>query len=174
MVGMGWPGTSPKSESFTCNWFDRLLPSRSLLWACFISVTPCFPKPTSHGARQNAKESCFLFPSCVISAPTGPTRLPASDVSTPNNLSHCQGIRVLQCCLFLFRSSISVLRPLLGEREKSLRRQLLKEQMGKKRTDECNASSSNISPLKYTKLFCFVFLISTLGLTFPICLCIVF
>lgn len=55
MVGMGRPGTSPKPESFTCNWFDKLLPSQSLFWACFISVTLFFPKPTSHRARQHAK-----------------------------------------------------------------------------------------------------------------------
>lgn len=43
------------SESFACNWFDRLLPSRSLFRACFISVTLFSGKPTSHRAKQHAK-----------------------------------------------------------------------------------------------------------------------
>lgn len=162
MVGMGRPGTSPKSESFTCNWSDRLLPVNLYSEPVSSQWHSSSVKP-HHTGQAACKASCSLLSSCLISAPTGAMPfLPAPHthpITEPVTGNSC--VRSLLC-------------PQLGEGEKPVHMQLLKEQMGNKGTDKCNISFSNVSPLKYTQLFCLVFLLCTPELTFPICLCTVF
>lgn len=71
MLGMGRPGTSPKSESFACNWFDRLLPVTLYSEPVSSQWHSSSVKP-HHTGQAACKASCSLLSSCVISAPTGP------------------------------------------------------------------------------------------------------
>lgn len=143
---MGRPGTYPASESFTCNWSYRLLPSLSLFRACFISAAFFFPKPTSQGAKQHAELPTPSSPP-AFPALTGPTQHLHDFQSTPDSLGQYQQTRKLQFCIFFIHLSLFSYHS-WGKYKHLCTVQLLEEQMGNKKIDDSKASSLNISPFK--------------------------